>query len=149
MKTYDFKDGNGPVAAHKHPNGGGWVADSAFVEPTAYVGPNALVYGSAEVFGDALVSGDAKVFGSARVLGEAEVSGNATVKHGSHTRTPTSVTRSDGYTFTLQDGYIVAGCRDFTLKEAKAHWCNPEHHLYQESRDIFKFLLKTHKRDNP
>ena len=26
MTTYDFKDGNGPVPAHQHPNGGGWVA---------------------------------------------------------------------------------------------------------------------------
>ena len=35
MNTYDF--GNGPVAAHKHPNGGGWVADSAKVYGNAVV----------------------------------------------------------------------------------------------------------------
>ena len=31
MITFDFNDGNGPVPAHKHPNGGGWVADTAKV----------------------------------------------------------------------------------------------------------------------
>ena len=56
MTAYHFKDGKGPVAAHKHPNGGGWVADSASVAPTAYVGPYANVYGNARVSGDAWVS---------------------------------------------------------------------------------------------
>ena len=44
--TFNFKDGNGPVPAHKHPNGGGWVAFTATVAATAFVGPNALVYGN-------------------------------------------------------------------------------------------------------
>ena len=29
--TFDFEDGNGPVPAHRHSNGGGWVADTAQV----------------------------------------------------------------------------------------------------------------------
>ena len=41
---FDFEDGNGPVPAHKHPNGGGWVADTATVADTAYVGANAEAY---------------------------------------------------------------------------------------------------------
>lgn len=49
--TFDFQDGKGPVPAHQHPNGGGWVADTARVEETAFVGPNAQVYGSALVEG--------------------------------------------------------------------------------------------------
>jgi hypothetical protein len=43
MDTYDFNDGLGLVAAHKHSNGGGWVADSASVAD------NAKVYGNAWV----------------------------------------------------------------------------------------------------
>ena len=35
---FDFRDGNGLVPAHKHPNGGGWVADTARVAETAYLG---------------------------------------------------------------------------------------------------------------
>ena len=37
------------VPAHQHPNGGGWVADTATVHESAYVGPNARVYDSAWV----------------------------------------------------------------------------------------------------
>ena len=59
MTTFDF--GDGPVAAHRHPNGGGWVADTASVADTAFVGPDARVSGSAHVSGDAMVSGDTVV----------------------------------------------------------------------------------------
>ncbi len=41
---------------HRHPNGGGWVQDTAHVDPTAYVGPSAEVSGSAWVYGTAQVS---------------------------------------------------------------------------------------------
>src|SRR5947199_289279 len=75
-QTFDFQDGNGPVPAHQHENGGGWVANSANVWPTAYVGPKALVSGEALVSGKARVSGEARVFGKARVFGEARVSGD-------------------------------------------------------------------------
>ena len=66
-QTYDFNDGQGPVPAQQHPNGGGWIADTATVAKTAYVGPSARVYGSAVVFGSARVFGRAEVFGSAVV----------------------------------------------------------------------------------
>ena len=70
---------------HRHPNGGGWVQDTASVDETAYVGPDAEVYGNAQVcgnarvFGNARVSGTAQVSETARVSGAAEVSGNARV----------------------------------------------------------------------
>jgi tetrahydrodipicolinate N-succinyltransferase len=73
VTTFDFGDGNGPVPAHKHPNGGGWVADTATVAETAYVGPDAQVYGNAQV------SENASVYGGARVFEDARVSGNARV----------------------------------------------------------------------
>lgn len=44
MTTYDF--GNGLVPAHKHVNGGGWVADTANVSDTAFIGEEAHVYGN-------------------------------------------------------------------------------------------------------
>ena len=164
-QTYDFLDGNGPVPSHIHTKGGGWVADTANVHNSAYIGPDALVYGNAWVYGDALVygnawvhdnawvsgdarvhgnawvSGDARVSGDAWVLGDARVSGDAQVNRGMYAYTPISITRSDGYTFTLQsDGSIVAGCRDFTPDEAKAHWGNPEHHKHRESMAIVTAL---------
>ena len=61
--TFDF--GYGPVPAHQHPNGGGWVADSATVDNTAYVGANARVFDQAQVYGQAQVFGQAYLhFGS-------------------------------------------------------------------------------------
>ena len=135
MITFDFRDGNGPVPAHQHPNGGGWVADSAHVAATAFIGKTAWVYG------DAWVYGNARVHGNARVSGDAQVYGNARVKRGKFHQTPTSITRSDGYTFTLQsDGSIIAGCRDFTEKEARKYWGNPKHHKHHESIAIVNAL---------
>jgi len=75
--TFDF--GFGPVPAHQHANGGGWVADSARVADTAYVGSKAQVSGEARVSGKAQVSGEAWVSGNAQVYGEAQVSGKAQV----------------------------------------------------------------------
>ena len=83
MTKFDLKDGNGPVPAHQHPNGGGWVADTATVAETAFVGPDARVFGNARVYGYALVFDNARVYGyalvycNARVFGDAEVSGDA------------------------------------------------------------------------
>ena len=53
--THNFGDGAGPVLAHRHANGGGWVADTATVEPTVFVGRDARVFGTACVFGTARV----------------------------------------------------------------------------------------------
>ena len=77
--THDFEDGLGPVSAHQHPNGGGWVADSATVADTAYVGPSAHVGGLAIVTDSAIVAGKASVGGSAIVWGSACVGGSAIV----------------------------------------------------------------------
>ena len=65
---HDFRDGRGPVPAHQHPNGGGWVADTARVAASAFVGPGAQVFGAAWVSGNAQVSGDARVYGDAQFL---------------------------------------------------------------------------------
>lgn len=46
---------------HRHPNGGGWVEDTANVDASARVSGDAWVYGDARVYGDAWVSGDAWV----------------------------------------------------------------------------------------
>lgn len=73
--------------------------------------------------------------------GTARVYGNARVKRGEYRETPINITRSDGYTFTMQsDGSVVAGCRDFTPEEAHAHWGDPNHHKHRESMAIVNAL---------
>ncbi len=96
---------------------GGWIER----EENLRVYGNAWVYGDARVYGNAQVYGDAQVSGDARVYGDAWVYGNAQVETVNIT-----ATRTDGYTFLVAptpDGpRIIAGCRYFTFKEAKAHW---------------------------
>ena len=58
---------------HRHPNGGGWVQDTASVDETAYVGPDAEVSGTAWVYGNARVCGNAWVCGNAEVSGSRHV----------------------------------------------------------------------------
>ena len=79
QRDFDFEDGRGPVPAHQHPNGGGWVADSATVEDTVFVGRNALIYGDARLYDTAQVGGNARVFGNARISDHAAVYGDAQV----------------------------------------------------------------------
>jgi carbonic anhydrase/acetyltransferase-like protein (isoleucine patch superfamily) len=94
MAKFDFEDGNGPVPAKKHSNGGGWVADTATVAETAFVGPDARVFGNARVYGYALVYGNARVYGYALVYGNARVFGDAEVSGG--LTEPTSKEELDG-----------------------------------------------------
>lgn len=63
-----------------HPNGGGFVADSAKVEATAYVGPNAMVLDRAQVSGHARIEDFAVVKDQAQVRDNAIVSGHGLVK---------------------------------------------------------------------
>lgn len=80
MPTFDFQDGQGPVPAHQHSNGGGWVADTAAVAPTVWVSPYATVCHYAVCRNDARIEGRARVFGGAVVMDQARVSDNAIVK---------------------------------------------------------------------
>ncbi|WP_332818964.1 Svx/AvrXca family virulence/avirulence protein [Sphingopyxis sp.] len=69
---------------HRHPNGGGWVAAGATVDPTAYVGPWARVLSGsvrdhARVEDHAVVDGG-QLLGNARVSGLSVIRGNTIVK---------------------------------------------------------------------
>lgn len=69
----------------KHPNGGGWVSSTAYVEASASVGKKAVVCGNARVterakiYGAAVVRGDAECYGACHVHGLAVVEGHARV----------------------------------------------------------------------
>ena len=133
-------------------SGDALVSGNARAYGNALVSGNALVHGNALVYGNARVSGYARVYGNAQVYGDAQVSGNAQVYedaqvhgdalvfgvskvqykmavHGkAHLASPiTSVNRTDGFTFIkckCEDGVerILAGCRYFTMEEARSHW---------------------------
>jgi acyl-[acyl carrier protein]--UDP-N-acetylglucosamine O-acyltransferase len=64
---------------HQHKNGGGFVANTAKVDPSVYVGPYALVYGQAELTGKVRILDFAQVSGHAKLSGDVVVSGNCWV----------------------------------------------------------------------
>lgn len=67
------------VPGHRHPNGGGFVADTAQVASTAFVGTNAAVLDRAHVEKSARIEGFATISGDALVTDRAIVGGNALV----------------------------------------------------------------------
>lgn len=82
--TFDFEDGKGSVPAHRHVNPGGseggWVANTARVDPTVFVGFCAQVFCRAHVLGYASISAYARICGSAVVQDMARVGGAAVVE---------------------------------------------------------------------
>jgi carbonic anhydrase/acetyltransferase-like protein (isoleucine patch superfamily) len=97
--TYDFGKGHEP--AHQHANGGGWVADTAHVEPSVFVGPDAKVCDFAIVSGGVRLSGhtivmdravvcdnvllvDAVVMDAATASGDSRATEGCVVKDAAH-----------------------------------------------------------------
>ncbi len=76
LESPDFAAG---IKGHAHPNGGGFVAETAKVDATAYVGSNASVLGYATVKGNARIDGYAVVTDNAAVSDNAVVNGHAVV----------------------------------------------------------------------
>jgi hypothetical protein len=66
----------------RHPNGGGWVADTATVADTAYVGPHAMVLDEAKVLDDAVIEDFVIVYGNAIFKDNARAYGKLAVEKG-------------------------------------------------------------------
>ena len=99
----DYRKPDSGIPGAPHPNGGGFVANTATVDATAYIGPqaqvldqarvtgdaqildyaivrhNAFIGDSASVAGRAIVGEDASVYGRARVEDEAHIYGGCTI----------------------------------------------------------------------
>lgn len=81
---FDFGDGNGPVPASRHCNGGGWVGKGTFIYGDTYIGPDAMVFGRASVY-NSTITDRARIHGSADVYnsqvgGKAMISDHAKVR---------------------------------------------------------------------
>lgn len=77
---HDFKNGEGRVFAHRHSNGGGWVADTAYVAESVKVGSGCGVYGVARVTDAVELTGKAMIGGHARVMHNVKLAKNAHVR---------------------------------------------------------------------
>ena len=64
---------------HRHTNGGGWVAHTAYVQESAYVGPGCRVFNYARILENARLRGEALVLDEAVVRDYAQVRGDAAV----------------------------------------------------------------------
>jgi carbonic anhydrase/acetyltransferase-like protein (isoleucine patch superfamily) len=95
---HDFKDGKGRVFAHRHDNGGGWVADTAWVAPTVKVTRNAQVFDFARVHDNCEITGQGRVFGRARLFDAVTLSQRAAV-HGYATVRNSVFIKDDGQIF--------------------------------------------------
>ena len=89
---------------------GGWIESESNLSHSdnAWISDNAQVNGNARVSNNARVNGNAQVNSNARVYG---------------------INRSDRYCFCYvpdKDGVfrVIAGCRYFTMAEAREHWAN-------------------------
>jgi carbonic anhydrase/acetyltransferase-like protein (isoleucine patch superfamily) len=71
---------------HRNPDGslGGWVKNTAFVDPTAFVGPGALVVDKARVLNRSRICDSACVAGWSIISGNAVVSEHAQVTDTAH-----------------------------------------------------------------
>ena len=140
MTTFDF--GFGPVPAHQHPNGRGWVADTAHVDDSAYIGPDARVFGDARVSGGAWVSGGARVFGDAWVFGDAKLA-----KSSDYLLIGPIGSRAAFMTWTRSDNCIATGCFRGTIKEFLAavretHGDNEHAQAYRAAVEFIRAMEK-------
>lgn len=63
-----FPDGS-KAQAHRHPNGGGWVADTAYVANSVIVEERGCVFDLAQVYGNVIVKNFAAIHQNSRVFG--------------------------------------------------------------------------------
>jgi len=101
--THDFSDGKGPVPAHQHCNGGGWVAATALVEDTCYVGPDASVADHARLYDNARMCDNTSLSSHASMGGDAIAS-----------RTPLSL-QLGRFPVTISDSHVTIGCTTDTI----------------------------------
>ena len=121
-QTYDFNDGRGPVPTQQHPNGGGWVADTATVAEDHRAAGDPSVAVDLRAAGDPSAAEDPSVGSNVRRLNIAQVSGNARVFGSARVSDPCSVAwgRTGGYDWTAyvqEDGsvFLRYGCEAHPL----------------------------------
>lgn len=112
---HDFQNGEGKVFAHRHSNGGGWVADTAYVAESVKVASGCGVYGCAKVTDNVTLSGKAHIGDHARVMHNVSLSGTALVRGSAIVRDRVNLTEKtfvagqahlSGNTFTQGRVYI-------------------------------------------
>jgi len=100
---FDFEDGRGPVPAHRHSNGGGWVENTAQVEESVFVEDTARVFEYAIVKDEVQVLDFAQVGEGASIHGKSVISGCMKIMGGVNIR------NTDIYGYGLITGDLSIG----------------------------------------
>lgn len=128
---HDFEDGEGPVSAHFHLNGGGIVADTATVSSDSIVSPNASVGGRAmvlnktkildhsRVYGNAYVANEVSIEDRVRVFGTAEVKNGLVLFGDCVVSVPPKVILGFDHPVIITDSHIFLGCHCFDVEQWK------------------------------
>jgi NDP-sugar pyrophosphorylase family protein len=126
---HDF--GEGEVLSHRHPNGGGIVANTTKVSHDSFVGEDAVVYGNAVVVNRCSIKNRVKVYGNAVISNavsledDVEVFGNSEVKGGVIVFGPSKISVSPkivlgfDHPVIITDDHIILGCHSFTHSDWK------------------------------
>lgn len=76
---FHSRDGSVLAEAHKHPNGGGWVANTAKVDTSVYVSSGSEVFGNAEITGHVVIRGKCRIYGRAKITGDVTLLGDVVI----------------------------------------------------------------------
>jgi len=106
------------VPGRRHPNGGGFVANTAHVADTAFVGPGAMVLDSGRVEGSARIEDFAQVRGDASVKDNAILSDHALVKDDA---VIDGNARVRDYAFITEHAHLTDDARALQTAEVKGH----------------------------
>jgi|APGre2960657404_1045060.scaffolds.fasta_scaffold66253_1 hypothetical protein len=94
---------------HQHPNGGGWVQNTAKVYETAWVGKDAVVYGDAVVLWNSSISGNARVLADGYGSGGEEMTLEKALERNQFLQKALDEAIDLAQIRTWDLGYIVAG----------------------------------------
>jgi hypothetical protein len=144
---HDFGDGK-MVPAHRHPNGGGWVSETAHASKTAFIGWHSEVCGNARVLnwarveGASRISDDAVVCDRATVL-NACVRGTARVCHHARLEGPWLYDPTTSKARVILGGDSIIGSRDQMKLNAEGEHCRRS-----ESKELLRFQLEMALEEN-
>lgn len=147
--------GNAKIFGFADIGGITWVQDNAAISGNAQLEGDITVRDDVRIFGNASLKGsvcvrdECLIYGDAYIRGNQKLQYNVVIKEDYHY----SVTRTDGYDFMYlpcSDGKmrILAGCRYFTIEEARQHWSDPQYmpeRRAKESLNIIDFLYNVDK----
>ncbi len=127
--TFDFQNGRGPVPAHQHPNGNGWV------ENTVIIPENICVPATSRIWGKARIGDNARIGNGARIGDNARIGNGASIGNWAKTRPPIQIQGTRDLLCEFSDTHVSIGCEIHPLVWWLDHYQEKgTEHNYSESQ---------------